>query len=238
MSTSGGSTESATTLASLSEDLRDNTALLALVDSLETDQGSDGRGSIGLGMASAIDNSATVSGVTLRGGGFDLRTGTDANAQSLISSKQLSTYGDRNPHFIAILTSRAANSALKAQGWGFIDTAGDDISNWTATDDHKAFFRSVTTGNLFAVSGNGSNEQTTDLGSSHTLGSAGVFEVFTTDDGSTWLFHIAKTLVATHSTQVPTATTAMKVRVGIENNTTTDLRITNIDLIMAYQDRS
>jgi hypothetical protein len=145
-------------------------------------------------------------------------------------------YADRNPHLSFVLTSRAAIAALKVQGWGMID--GTATSTFYSTTTHKAMFRSVTTGNLFAVTGNGSSEETTDLGSFHTLGTAGVFEVFTTDDGTTWKFEIAGTERASHTTQVPTITQDQRVVCGIENNTTTDLQITQVDLIAGVQDRT
>ena len=125
---------------------------------------------------------------------------------------------------------------MKAQGWGFLDDSV--VSSFTTTTRHGAMFRQVTTGALFAKTGNGSNEETTSLSGSHTLGSAGVFEVLTVDNGVTWLFRIAGTQVASHTSQIPTATTQMYIVLGIENNTTTDVRMTDIDLIMAYQDRT
>ena len=65
-----------------------------------------------------------------------------------------------------------------------------------------------------------------------------MFSVYTEDDGVTWKFEIAGVVVATHTTQVPGASTGMRVTAGIENNTTTTLSITNCDLIQAYQDRT
>ena len=222
-------------LDALQVDLRDNRALISFVDGPGKDAPADGD-SFGLGMRVRVDGSGALAAVPLRGGAFDLRAGGTGDSQAVVSTDDLAVYGDRNPHYTAILTTRAAIAALKVQFFGF--AAFTDLSSATSTSQHKAGFRSVTTGALFAVSGNGSNEETTSLSGSHTLGNAGVFDALSTNDGAAWKFYIANVLVATHSTQVPTVTTGMYVVTGIENNTTTDLRITNIDLIMATADRS
>lgn len=65
-----------------------------------------------------------------------------------------------------------------------------------------------------------------------------MFEVLTVDDGVTWVFRIGGVTVATHTTQVPTATTGMYVVCLIENNTTTSVKFDDVDMIKAVQDRS
>jgi hypothetical protein len=212
-------------------DIRDNYALLALVDGpVPPVANSD---VIPLGMEVTIDGSATINAKST---GVELQTGSTGDSRSVVNTPYDVARPDRNAHFVGVLTTRATSSALKAQGFGFHVT-GDRPDLYTNTSQGKAMFRSVTTGNLFAVSG-ASSEETTDLGGSHTLGAAGVFDVFTTNDGSSWLFHIAKSLVATHSTQVPSTTGTLVVFAGIENNTTTNLQMQPIDLLMAWQDRS
>ncbi len=224
-----------TTLTALIDDIRDNQALLVLVDGPGLKDSNPDDTLIPIGMRVDIDGTGSFVAGSVRGGAFDLRTGATGDSQAMAVSIA-SAYGDRNARFIAILTSRATSAALKVQAWGFhVDRF---VSNWTNTALHKAFFRSITTGALFAVTGNSSSEETTSLGGDHTLGNAGVFEVLTTNDGATWLFKIAGSTVATHSTTVPSASQALFTTLGIENNTTTDLRLTDIDLVAAVQDRS
>lgn len=222
-------------LAAMLDELRDTRSLIAFVDG-PMDGTTISDDSVGLNMIFVEDGSGTFVNVPLRGGAFDIRTGATGDSQAVVRNPGTSATGDRNPHFAAVLTSDAGGAEMKAQGWGFHSNIA--VSFFTSTNQHKAFFRQVTTGALFAVTGNAGGEETTSLSGSHTLGNAGVFEVFTTDDGVTWLFEIAGTQVASHSTTVPAVTTLMHTTVGIENNTTTDVRITDIDLIMAIQDRT
>ena len=233
-STFGASSGGATTLPLLATNILDDTAWLAFFDAPTSATPTTGI-SIGLGLSVAKDGAANAGGSQFRGGAINLSTGATGDSQSAVQGDK-SAFGDRNPRADFILTSSAANAALKVQAWGFSNS--NSVSDWTTTTEHKAFFRSATTGNLFAVTGNASAEQTTDLGASHTLGEAGVFSVYTEDDGVTWKFEIAGVVVATHTTQVPGASTGMRVTAGIENNTTTTRSITNCDLIQAYQDRT
>jgi hypothetical protein len=222
---------SGTTLPALLDDIRDNKSLLALVNMVrsETTNGV----LVPLYMQTRLTNGANTVGAD--GGVFSLITLTTGNAHAGINTVNRTAVANRNPYAAFILTSRAAIAALKAQGWGFHqDTTAE---NFPTTTKHKAMFRSVTTGALFAVTGNASAEETTSLSASHTLGTAGLFEVFTLDEGVTWKFKIGGVEVASHSTQVPTVTEPMNLVVGIENNTTTDLRITNMRLVYGYQDQ-
>lgn len=223
-------------LSSLLADIRDHTALLALFDApmgaLTTALGA------GLGLTVVLTNSGAATATALGGGTITLATGTTGSSQAAICGGGNSSVGgaraDRNPHFACILTSAASASALKTQGWGFHNANG--VSTFTSTTATKALFRSVTTGALFAVTGNATSEETTSL--AHTLGTAGVFEVYSEDDGVSWVFKVDGTVVATHTTTIPVVSTLMLPIVGIENNTTTSLSITACDLIYAYQDRS
>ena len=229
-------THTAASLSTLVTDILNTRALLALFDG----QMSLGTTNLpcGLGLIMSIETNASITGVSFRNGAVTLASGTTADQHVMIKTPTDSrvAYGDRNPYFAAILTSSAANAALKAQFWGFI--ASDNMSEAVTTTINKAGFRSVTTAALFAVSGNATAEETTSLSASHTLGAAGVFEASSVDDGVSWQFKIAGTQVASHTTQVPVVTTGMGVVVGIENNTTTTLSITNCDLIVATQDRT
>jgi len=228
----------AVSLAALLGDVRDNRALLGLLDGPpgNTNVTASNAEGLGIGLTSRFGSSASITTDAFRGGMININTLTGSGAFAVCQTTNAVAYGDRNPYFAAILTSQAANAALAAQIWGFV--ANTVPSNNVATTTVNAMFRSITTGNLFAVTGNTSNAETTDLGAHHTLGQAGLFEVFAEDDGATWKFKIDGVLVATHTTQVPAATTGMLAAVGIENNTTTALSVTNVDLIYATQDRS
>jgi hypothetical protein len=216
------------------DSLRDDYALLALFDAPQ--QGSIADGAVvGLGLTAFIESGASIIPAATRGGAVTIRTGTTGDTQSLVATPTngAGAFADRSPYFSCILTSEAADAATKVQGWGF--QAEVALSNWTSTTVHKAFFRQTTTGALFAVTGNGSAEQTTSLAT--TLNAAHLFEVYTVDDGVTWVFKVDGVVVATHTTQVPGVTTGMYVVTGIENNTTTSVEIADIDLIYAYQRR-
>ena len=72
-----------------------------------------------------------------------------------------------------------------------------------------AYLRANTTGNLFFVTRQGASETTTDLGvRPSTLTS---YEIYTADAGVTWICRNDTTgaTVATHTTNVPTATTQL-----------------------------
>jgi hypothetical protein len=215
-------------------DIRDNYALLAFVSGANSSSIAS-TDPLGLGMGASMDGSGSIASDFTRGGAIRLMTGSTGDSQTLAITGGTGASGDRNAHFATVLKSRATSSALKFQGWGFMGT--DVVANWGG-NEYLAMFRSATTGNLFAVTKDGSTEETTDLGSFHTLGTSATFEVFTTDDGATWKFEIGGTQRASHSTNIPPATGVMYTAVGIENNTTTSLIIEDIVIIYAYQDRN
>jgi len=126
-----------------------------------------------------------------------------------------------------------AQSALLAQGGGFI--YGATPGDFDETNLDMAAFVSITTGNLFAITGDGSSQTTTDLGSVYDLGDTAVFEVVSSGNGGTWTFKIDGTTRATHTSNVPDGW--MKGMIGIINNTTTACRINNLDYLWATQDR-
>ena len=194
-------------------------------------------------------NQKTVDfGVTWRNPGtIAIRTGGDAvNGQYELTTSASSGYSSsletftnvvdytKDPHFAVRLTSRAANSALQVQAWGFNDNT--TVTAWDDTTNDCAMFRSITTGNLFAVTGNGSSETTTDLGSVHTLGDQAVFEIVSSSNGGSYAFKINGTTRATHTGTLPNA--AMRPIIGIANNTTTALILSGIDYMIVTQDRT
>lgn len=101
---------------------------------------------------------------------------------------------------------------------GIAAPAGSGLTLWLfgMTDDPAAasaagaYFRRQTTGNVFAVTDNGSSETTTDLGALND-GALRSWQVSTSDDGVTWVFSINGTTVATHTTNVPTAATVLDI---------------------------
>ena len=227
-------------LSGVLANIRDSKALLCFIDGLGDDAPTTNE-SVGLGLAYVEDGSGTLAVSGTRGGAMLISTGATGDSQSVITNPVAGSnagpvYADRNPRASFVLTTQAANAALKVQGFGFVN-GYPTLSTWTATTTHKAMFRSVTTGALFAVTGNASNEETTSLSASHTLGTLGTFDVYTEDDGVTWKFAIAGVVVATHTTQVPGVTTDMCTTCGLENNTTTNMAMT-VDLMQAYCDRA
>ena len=226
-------TTSSVTLAGILEDFKDNKALLCWSD---------------FTMETPGNNETVDFGVTFHYGGAELA----ADATSVVNGQyQMTTTAGNNywgsfdtyhnvvdytkdPYFACRLTSRAANSALQSQVWGF--NANGAGTAWDDTTNDCAMFRSVTTGNLFAVTGDGSSETTTDLGSVHTLGNQAVFEIVSSSNGGSYAFKINGTTRATHTGTLPNA--AMRPIIGIANNTTTALILSGIDYMIVTQDRT
>jgi len=189
------------------------------------------------GFMARVSAGATMNAGTVKTGGtLKLHTGANNGAEcTMISGTNATWESGKNPHFATKLTSQAKNSAMDLQGWGF--WTGGDIRDADTTASVKAMFRSEGTGELFAVTSDGSSEETTDLSSFHTLGANAAFIVRSDDDGASWDFFIDGTLRATHSTTVPGTTVGTPAGVGIQNNTTTALFIDNFDFITIRQDR-
>jgi len=80
-----------------------------------------------------------------------------------------------------------------------------------------AYLRTNTTGNLFFVTRQGASETTTDLGVRPT--SLKSYEIETTDSGVTWTCRnvTTATVVATHTTNVPTATSGLGYVIGTKS---------------------
>jgi len=87
-----------------------------------------------------------------------------------------------------------------------------------------AYLRANTTGNLFFVTRQGASETTTDLGVRPTVLTS--YEIETTDAGVTWTCRndTTATVVATHTTNVPTASTGCAYSVmGYQTSTGTPM---------------
>ena len=195
------------------------------------------RTSFDIGCNKLVTGGGTMNQETANSGGLIyLNTSSDGSG----SQAAIVTYEGgpadyaKDPRMKFKCNFEAANSALQAQGGGFHDDSAP--IGWDETDNDCAMFRSVTTGNLFAVTGSGSAETTTDLGSVYTLGNNAIFEIVSSGNGTSWAFKIDGTTRATHTSNLPDA--KMKGVIGIANNTTTALRIDNLDYIWATQDRT
>jgi len=192
-------------------------------------------GQFDMGCDKWVNGGGTMNQETANSGGLIyLNTSADSGGSAAVENYEggPADYA-KDPRIKFKCAFETAQSALQAQGGGFCDQRSPN--DWDDTTNDCAMFRSITTGNLFAVTGDGSSETTTDLGSVHTLGDTAIFEVISSGNGGTWTFKINGTTRATHTANLPDA--KMKCVVGIGNNTTTLLRINNLDYIWATQDR-
>lgn len=116
---------------------------------------------------------------------------------------------DKNPRMSIRWFPGAGNANLDHVLAGFL--AGGATSSPTA---NGAYLRANTTGNLFFVTRQGGAETTTDLGARPTAPTS--YEVYTEDAGVTWKCYniTTATTVATHTGDVPTATTALAYAIG------------------------
>jgi hypothetical protein len=182
----------------------------------------------------AVDDTANPDG-----GMYNIRAGTASGSvghAAMCTNTKVVNY-TRDPYFATKLTSHAATSEIQVQAWGFHESS--TATDFDATNQDCAFFRQITTGNLFAVTGDGSSETTTDLGSVHTLGDNAVYEIVSSSNGGSYAFKINGTTRATHTGNLPNAD--MKVVAGIAKTaaaTTAGLTIQQVDYLYATQDRT
>ena len=190
-----------------------------------------------IGCNKAVDGGGTMNQEQAANSGGLIFMDTSADGSN--SSSAIVTYEKgpvdfaKDPRMKFKCAFETAQSGLQGQGGGFMYSATP--SDFDETNLDIAAFVSITTGNLFAITGDGSSQTTTDLGGVHTLGDTAIFEVISSGNGGTWTFKINGTTRATHTTNVPDGW--MKGIIGIANNTTTALRINNLDYIWATQDR-
>jgi hypothetical protein len=222
---------------SIVEGIRDTSLLLALFTGAGFKAATNPETLMGFGLAfgSASGGEAADTAADIAGGGVLLKTNTMNTGAANVRSATAVSYSiqpNKNPYFFCQAIVGAGSSALFGKVFGFWDNS----RSYTDTNIPKAVFRATTTGNIFFVTGNGSSEQTTDTSIAQDATTSRKLEVYTTDAGVTWIGKIDGSIVGTHSTQVPVvSTTVMMVQVGIVNNTTTNVEITNLQRIGAYQ---
>ena len=227
------------TLEDVLEDFDENRALLMWSDFAGdvANAAWANRTNFDIGCNKWVDGGGTMNQETANSGGLIyLNTSSDGSgsAAAILNYEGGPADFAKDPRIKFKCNFEAANSALQAQAGGFNSARAP--TDWDATSNDCAMFRSVTTGNLFAVTGSGSAETTTDLGSVYTLGNNAIFEIVSSGNGTSWAFKIDGTTRATHTSNLPDA--KMLCMIGICNNTTTALRIDNLDYIWATQDRT
>ena len=186
---------------------------------------------IGGGTSGNIAAPATA----LAGGGVLLSTGTTSGGNIIFrGGAGKAVRPDKNPYGFCQMVGGAGNAALLNKFVGFHSETA--VTNFTTTTAPKVGFRCTTTSNWIFVTGNGTAEQTTDTLIAQDATTSRLFEWYTTDSGVTWIGKIDGAVVGTHTTQVPVTTTVlMNPTAGIQNNTTTDVQITNFQRYGAYQ---
>jgi len=145
---------------------------------------------IGIGFRAEV-TTGTISAVAKSRSSFD-----SGGASSQIAIRHgVGITPARSPLLAARATPHQTNTNLREWLLGF-------FASLSATAN-GAYFRRTTTGNVFAVTRQ-TTETVTDLGA---LNDATLREwrVYTNDAGVTWLFEINGAVVATHTTNVPTA---------------------------------
>lgn len=108
---------------------------------------------------------------------------------------------NKSPRLLIRVLPGAASANETTWQAGFYDS-------FSATAN-GAYLRINTTGNLFFVTRQGGSETATDLGARPTVATS--YEIYTDDAGVTWKCRNNETgsEVASHTTNVPTATTAL-----------------------------
>ena len=190
----------------------------------------------GIGLRVALVGGANTTGAEMVNGKIIVRTSAGSgNYIQLRTDSDASgpCEGQWNPRFACAVSTQAGVAALERQAIGFSSGSGTAFG----TGGHLALFRSETTGNLFAVTRDGSTEETTDLSGTHTTGDEDRFEVHSDDDGVSWKFSIGGAVVATHSTNVPSTSQNLTPGIHIRNNTTTQVQFSNVDYVLCDQDR-
>lgn len=129
------------------------------------------------------------------------KVGGSAGEKDLFSSNAAGTIAPAaSPRFLAGLIFPDAHAEVTSFIAGFASAKASLTAN-------GAYFRIATTGNVFAVTRQGGSETTTDLGALTRTTVIYAAEIETIDAGVTWKFYLNGSLVATHTTNVPTAAT-------------------------------
>jgi len=121
-----------------------------------------------------------------------------------------STAPNKNPRMSIRWFAGASDANLTRTFAGFVAAA----TNPGSATASGAYLQAATTGNLFFVTRQGASQTTTDLGARPTALTS--YEIETTDAGVTWTCRnvTTSTVVATHTTNVPTATVAIAYYIG------------------------
>lgn len=122
----------------------------------------------------------------------------------------------RNPRFKGRFQFGTGQSNC-VQFAGFVNDSNPNTAIHTVAK-HRAGFRVSGAGNIFAVSTDGTTEQTTDLSAFIAVATDATFECYSDDAGLSWKFAVNGTVRATHSANVPATTTGMGMMVGLFNN--------------------
>lgn len=129
-----------------------------------------------------------------------------SGSAGIIGARQSGNGGTLSPNHSPRMLVRGQLPATSANVTAW--QAGFFSAN-SATTANGAYLRIVTTGNVFFVTQQGGVETTTDLGVLSRVAILG-FEIETADAGVTWVCrNQAGTALATHTTNIPTAATAL-----------------------------
>lgn len=127
-------------------------------------------------------------------------------AGNVAGAFKLPTAPNKSPRMLLRWIPGASNANLTTVLAGFLAVTVDNAPSATSSG---AYLRANTTGNLFFVTRQGASETTTDLGARPTVLTS--YEIETADAGVTWTCRNSTTgvVVATSTTNVPTAATAV-----------------------------
>lgn len=148
----------------------------------------------------SVSGPASGSITTINGEAVNQATGTGVSRLRAAGVGVIAP--NKNPRMLCRIQFPAASANITFCEIGFFDTPH-------ASTADGAYLRIVTTGNVYFVTQNGVSETTTDLGALSRTTILG-FEIETADAGVTWVCrNQAGTVLATHTTNVPTVTTAL-----------------------------
>jgi len=158
----------------------------------------------GYGIGAAASYSGGGSGL-VQGGGAEpsLSFSSNASTTSYIgrNSAAAGPAPNKSPRMLTRLYPGASHASMTVFIAGFGNGLGATVNG--------AYLRVATTGNLFFVTRQGGAETTTDLGTRPSVLTS--YEIETVDGGVTWTCRNQNTgvVVATHTTNVPTATVGL-----------------------------
>lgn len=168
----------------------------------------------GPGMVIGSNNTAAVPTVTQISGeqydawvtGGAVPLGIGSFGANTAATAKLPTAPNKSPRMLIRWIPGVSNANLTTTMAGFFAVT---VDNAPAATSSGAYLRANTTGNLFFVTRQGGTETTTDLGVRPTVLTS--YEIETTDAGVTWTCRNSTTgaVVATSTTNVPTAATAV-----------------------------